>query len=65
MAVLQREGGLLVGEAELLGGRPDLDDVGGGRAGLHQRDRAVHVLAGAGVGVALVRVLADPTAKVR
>ena len=53
VAVLQRERRLLVGEAELLGARPDCDDVGRRRAGLHQRDGLVHVLAAAHVGVAL------------
>src|SRR3546814_9848078 len=42
VAVLQRERGLLVGEAELLRGGPHLHDVGGGGAGLDQCDRAVH-----------------------
>ena len=55
MAVLQREGGFLVREAELLRRRPHLDDLGGGRARAHQGDRAVHVVAGALVGVALAR----------
>ena len=38
--VLQGERRLLVGEAELLGAGPHRHDVGGGGAGLHQRDRA-------------------------
>ncbi len=45
MTVLEGECGLLVGEAELLRGRPDLDDVGRGRARAHERDGTVHVLA--------------------
>src|SRR3546814_11036926 len=53
VAVLQRERGLLVGEAELLRGGPHLHDVGGGGAGLDQCDRAVHVLPRSGVGIAL------------
>ena len=55
VAVLQGERGLLVGEPELLGGRPHLDDVGGRGTGSHQRDGAVHVLAGPDVGVVLGR----------
>ena len=53
MAVLQCERGFLVGEAEFLRGGPHADDVRGGRAGAHQGDGAVHVLAGAGVCVVL------------
>src|ERR1041385_8318193 len=47
VAVLQRESRLLVGEAELLGLGPELDDVGGRDAGLDDRDRRVHVVAAA------------------
>src|SRR5690625_1089912 len=43
---LPRGGSLLVGEAELLGLGPQLDDVGSGGAGPHRRDRPVHVLPG-------------------
>ena len=64
MAVLQGERGLLVGEPELLGGRPDLDDVGGRGAGPHQGDGPVHVLAGP-VYASRWAGLAEPTAKVR
>ena len=55
MAVLEGEGGLLVGEAELLRRRPDLDDVRRGRTGLDQGDRPVDILPCARVGVALRR----------
>lgn len=51
--VLEGEGGRLVREAELLGSRPDLDDVGGSGAGADQGDGLVHVGAAADVRVAL------------
>ncbi len=53
VAVLEGEGGGLVGEAELLGARPDLDDVGGGGTRPDERDRLVHVLPAAHVRVPL------------
>src|SRR5436190_6217563 len=49
--VLERERGLLVGEAELLGAREDLDDLGGRDAGPHHRDRLIEHVAAADVGV--------------
>ena len=42
---LEAEARLLVGEAELLGGRPDLRDPVRGHAGPHERDRRVEPLA--------------------
>ena len=53
MAVLQGERGHLVGEAELLGARPQRDNVGGRHARPHDRDRLVHVLAAADIGITL------------
>ena len=53
MPVLQRERGLLVGEAELLGARPHRDDLRRRGTRTDQRDGLVHVLAAAGVRVAL------------
>ena len=53
VAVLEGEGGHLVGKAELLRPRPQRDDVGGGGTRPDQRDGLVHVLAAADVGVAL------------
>ena len=55
VAVLQRERGHLVGEAELGGRRPHGADVGGRHAGLDHGDRPVDVLAADLVGVALRR----------
>ena len=54
-ALLQRERGLLVGEAELLGPGPHLHHVGGGDAGPDQADGGVQVVAAAPVGVHLRR----------
>src|SRR5215469_18715684 len=53
VAVLQAEGGGLVGETELVRPGPERDDVRRGRSRFHQRDRLVHVLTAAHVGVAL------------
>lgn len=55
VAVLQGEGGLLVGEAELLGLGPHLDDVGRRRSRANQGDGPVHVLASPLIGVVLCR----------
>ena len=57
---LQAEAGLLVGEAELLRGRPDARDLVGRRAGAHELDGVVEPLAALLVGVDLrVRDAAD------
>jgi hypothetical protein len=53
VAVLEREGRLLVREAEVLGLRPDRDDVRGRDAGPDERDRLVEEVAAATVGVDL------------
>jgi hypothetical protein len=53
VAVLEGEGGGLVGEAELLCAGPDLHDVGGRGAGPDEGDGLVHVLPAADVCVAL------------
>ena len=50
---LQAEAGLLAGEAELLGGRPDRRDLVGRHAGPDELDRRVEPLAALLVGVEL------------
>ena len=50
---LQAEARLLVGEAELLRGRPDARDLVGRHAGAHELDRVVEPLAALLVGVDL------------
>ena len=51
MPVLERERRLLVGEAELVGPREDLDHLGGRHAGPDHRDRPVEDVATPGVRV--------------
>ena len=53
MAVLQGKRRGLVGEPEFLGPRPKRHNIGRGRSRPDQRDRGVHVLAAAHVGVPL------------
>src|SRR6266511_4427063 len=51
MAVLQSECGFLIGKTELLGFRPEFDDIASGNARFDDADGRVHVVATAFVGV--------------